>query len=87
VAPTAKKPPGEFRETIKISSASAWDKVTIKLFHVVFNKTDYTELQGSNYIDKALIIGFCHTLFRLSRMPLIMQHFPPTISSQFKMKA
>jgi hypothetical protein len=52
VAPTAKKPPGEFRETIKLGSASAWDKVTLKLFHVVFNKNRYSELQGSNYIDK-----------------------------------
>jgi hypothetical protein len=52
VAPTAKKPPGEFRETIKLGSASAWDKVTLELFRVVFNKTEYTELQGSNYVDK-----------------------------------
>ena len=36
-APTAVKPPGEFRETIKIGSASSWDKVTLDLFHVNFN--------------------------------------------------
>jgi len=50
--PTAMKPPGEFRETIKIGSASSWDKVTLDLFHVLFTKTRYTDLRGSNYIDK-----------------------------------
>src|SRR6202035_4484843 len=51
-APTALKPPGEFRETVKIGSASSWDKVTLELFHVNFNKTEYTELRGSNYVDE-----------------------------------
>jgi hypothetical protein len=49
--PTAMKPPGEFRETVKVGSASSWDKVTLELFHVMFKKTDYTELRGSKYID------------------------------------
>jgi hypothetical protein len=51
-APTALKPPGEFRETVKIGSASSWDKVTLELFHVMFNKAEYTELRGSKYIDQ-----------------------------------
>src|SRR6202035_826447 len=51
-APTALKPPGEFRETIKIGSASSWDKVTLELFHVTFNKSVYTQLRGSKCINQ-----------------------------------
>jgi hypothetical protein len=51
-APSIIKPPGEFRETVKIGSASSWDKVTLDLFHVDFNKTDTSDLRGSNFIDK-----------------------------------
>jgi hypothetical protein len=50
--PTAMKPPSEFRETVKIGSASSWDKVTLELFHVAFKKTRYTELRGSKFIDE-----------------------------------
>jgi hypothetical protein len=52
-APTAMKPPGEFRETVKIGSASSWDKVTLDLFHVEFNKSDTSDLRSSNFIDKS----------------------------------
>jgi hypothetical protein len=34
----------------KDCSASAWDKVALERFHVVFNKPEYTELQGFNYM-------------------------------------
>jgi hypothetical protein len=50
--PTALKPPSEFRETVKIGSASSWDKVTLELFHVAFKKTQYTELRGSKYLHE-----------------------------------
>src|SRR5947207_7564861 len=48
-APTAPKPPKEFRETVKIGSASSWDKVTLKLFHVAFDRNRFSNLR--DFID------------------------------------
>jgi hypothetical protein len=45
-APTAKKPPKEFRETIVIGSASSWNKITLTLFHVAFYQDAYSDLRG-----------------------------------------
>jgi hypothetical protein len=53
MTPTAMKPSGEFRETVKIGSASSWDKVTLDLFHVDFKKTDISDLRGSNFIARS----------------------------------
>jgi hypothetical protein len=44
-APTAMKPPKEFRETIKIGSASSWDKDILSLFHVSFDRTEHSDLR------------------------------------------
>lgn len=49
VAPTALKSKKEFRETIKIGSASAWDKNILSLFHVGFDRKSYADLGG--FID------------------------------------
>ena len=46
---TAMKKPKEFRETVKIGSASSWDKNILSLFHVGFDQKDYAELR--NFID------------------------------------
>src|SRR5438045_3507867 len=51
-APTAMKPPGEFRDTVKIGSASSWNKVTLSLFHVDFNKAKYSDLRTSKFITE-----------------------------------
>ena len=43
--PTAMKPPKEFRETIRIGSASSWDKNILSLFHVAFDPSKFSDLQ------------------------------------------
>jgi hypothetical protein len=43
--PTAIKPPKEFRESVKIGSASSWDKNILSLFHVQFDRNTFTELK------------------------------------------
>jgi hypothetical protein len=48
-APTAMKPPKEFRENVVIRSASSWDKVTLALFHVAFDRYELSNLQ--NFLD------------------------------------
>ena len=42
---TAPKPPKEFRETVKIGSASSWDKNILTLFHVMFDRTEFSDLR------------------------------------------
>ena len=44
-APTARKAPREFRETVKIGSASSWNKVTLTLFHVAFDRKNFSNLR------------------------------------------
>jgi hypothetical protein len=44
-APSALKPPKEFRETVKIGSASSWDKNILSLFHVSFDRSKFYNLQ------------------------------------------
>ena len=39
----------EFRETVKIGSASSWDKVTLGLFHAVFDRNDCSNL--NDFLD------------------------------------
>lgn len=48
-APTAVKPPKEFRETVKIGSASSWDKNIVSLFHVSFDRAELSNLR--NFLD------------------------------------
>lgn len=43
--PTAMKPPKEFRETVRIGSASSWDKNILSLFHVSFDRTELSDLR------------------------------------------
>ena len=45
VAPTALKVPKEFRETVKIGSASSWDKNILSLFHVGFERDNFADLK------------------------------------------
>lgn len=49
LVPTALKPPKEFRETVKIGSASSWDKITLQLFHVAFDRNRFSSLR--DFID------------------------------------
>jgi hypothetical protein len=49
IEPTAMKPPKEFRETVKIGSASSWDKNILSLFHVGFDRNTFADLE--NVID------------------------------------
>jgi len=46
---TALKPTKEFRETVKIGSASAWDKNILSLFHVGFDRNSFADLR--RFID------------------------------------
>ena len=53
-APTASTVPKEFRATVKIGSASSWDKNILALFHVDFQKnsiSDLREFVGENYFE------------------------------------
>jgi hypothetical protein len=43
-APSAMKPPKEFRQTVKIGSASSWDKDILSLFHVSFDRMTSSDL-------------------------------------------
>ena len=47
--PSAFKPPKEFRETVKIGSASSWDRNILSLFHVDFDRNVYSDL--SDFLD------------------------------------
>jgi hypothetical protein len=54
VAPTASTVPKEFRETVKIGSASSWDKNILSLFHVGFERDDFADLKkfvDARYFD------------------------------------
>src|SRR6202035_4791335 len=44
-APTAMKPPKAYRETVKIGSASSWNKITLALFHVAFDRNTVSDLR------------------------------------------
>ena len=50
MVPTAMRPPKEFRETIKIGSASSWDKNILSQFHVGFNRNDFGNIR--DFIDE-----------------------------------
>ena len=52
-APSAMKPVKEFRENGQIGSASSWDKVTLKLFHIAFDRNDRSNLR--EFLDP----GYC----------------------------
>jgi hypothetical protein len=43
--PTALKLPKEFRETVKLGSASSWDKNILSLFHVGFDRHVFSDLR------------------------------------------
>lgn len=59
-APTAVKPPKEFRETVKIGSASSWDKNIVSLFHVL----EVREAFAKDYTLWCLFnVGFLKYLF------------------------
>src|SRR5438045_9573914 len=53
-APTALKSPKEFRETVKIRSASSWNKVTLKLFHVAFDRNRFSDLR--EFVDSTYFL-------------------------------
>ena len=50
VAPTALMAPREFRETVKIGSASSWDKNILTLFHVSFERKSFADLE--EFVDR-----------------------------------
>jgi hypothetical protein len=50
VAPTALTGPRSFRETVKIGSASSWDKNILALFHVSFERKSFTDLE--EFVDR-----------------------------------
>ena len=50
VAPTAQTVPKEFRETVKIGSASSWDKNILNLFHVDFQRDSFSDLR--QFVDR-----------------------------------
>lgn len=43
--PSTLKPTKEFRETVKIGSASSWDKNILSLFHVAFDRNVYSDMR------------------------------------------
>ena len=52
-APMALTMPKEFRETVRIGSASSWDKNILSLFHVVLQKntSNLREFIDSQYFE------------------------------------
>jgi hypothetical protein len=48
-APTAMKPPKAYRETVKIGPTSSWNKITLVLIHVVFDRNEISDLQ--DFVD------------------------------------
>jgi hypothetical protein len=43
--PSAIKPSKEFRQTVRIGSASSWDKNILSLFHVAFDQATTSDIQ------------------------------------------
>ena len=67
VAPTALNPRKEFRETVKIGSASAWDKNILSLFHVRFDRNSFADLRGfidSKYFEPPSTEDNCDGILR-----------------------
>jgi hypothetical protein len=56
-ATTAMKPPKAYGETVKIGSTSSWNKITLALFHVAFDRNHFV---GAKYFQTPAINEECY---------------------------